>query len=177
VACDTGGNPAASPTPTPVPNPADTRAADLRTHLDLLLGEQVMLIAKQAVAAINSTDDYESYTKLLAINTADLTELWRRAFGNTTATTLAASWDTQNAYLVAYTIGVATHDDTKRNTALTNLTQKFVPEFSDLLSDASRLPLDPVSLLVTQQVLENKAFIDDYGAKRWATFFTNLRRA
>jgi hypothetical protein len=177
LACDTGGQASASPTPTPAPNPADTRASDLRTHLDLLLGEQVMLVAKQAVAAINQTDDYQSYTALLATNTADLTELMRRAFGNTTATTLAASWDTQNAYLVDYTIGVATHNDTRSKAAMSDLTQKFVPQFSTLMSDASRLPLDPVTLLLSQQVLEDKAFIDDYAAKKWETFYSDLHRA
>ena len=136
-----------------------------------------MIVAKQAVAAANHTDDYTSYTGLLATNTSELTELWRRAFGNTTATRLATSWDTQNAYLVDYTIGVVTHDAARSKTALGNLTQKFVPEFAQLVTDASHLPLDPVALLLTQQALENKAFIDDYGTPNYAQFYTDLRRA
>ncbi len=136
-----------------------------------------MIVAKQAVAAINQTDDYQSYTALLATNTADLTEVLRRAFGNTTATSLATSWDTQNAYLVDYTIGVATHNDARSKAAMSNLTQKFVPQFAGLISDASRLPLDPVTLLLAQQALEDKAFIDDYGAQKAEAFYNDLRRA
>jgi hypothetical protein len=178
AACDVG-NPQPSPSPpaSPVPNPAGTLAGDLRTHLDLLLGEQVMIVAKQTVAAANHTDDYAAYTRLLATNTAELSELWRRAFGNTTATRLADSWDTQNAYLIDYTIGVVTHDPARAKTASTNLTQKFVPEFSALVAGASRLPLDPVTLLLGQQALENKAFIDDYGAPKLAQFYSDVHRA
>jgi len=178
AACDVGNaHPSPSPSTSPVPNPAATLAGDLRTHLDLLLGEQVMIVAKQTVAAANHTDDYTAYTRLLATNSAELSELWRRAFGNTAATRLADSWDTQNEYLVDYTIGVVTHDSTRSKTASSNLTQKFVPEFSGLIADASRLPLDPVSLLLIQQTLENKAFIDDYGAQNLAQFYGDLHRA
>ena len=57
AACDLG-NPQPSPSPSgsPAPNPAATQAGDLRTHLDLLLGEQVMIVAKQAVAAVKATN-------------------------------------------------------------------------------------------------------------------------
>lgn len=178
AACDPGNpQPSASPSESPAPNPAATQAGDLRTHLDLLLGEQVMIVAKQAVAAANHTEEYTSYTSLLSTNTSELTGLWSRAFGNTTASRLAASWDAQNAYLVDYTIGVVTHDADKSKAALSNLTQKFVPQFSQLVTDASHLPLDPVSLLLTQQALENAAFVDDYGAQKYAQFYSDLRRA
>jgi len=178
AACELGNpQPSPSSSESPRPNPAATQAGDLRTHLDLLLGEQVMIVAKQAVAAALHTDDYTSYTSLLSTNTSELTALWSRAFGNTTATRLAASWDTQNAYLVDYTIGVVTHDAAKSKDAAANLTQKFVPQFAQLVSDASHLPLDPVTLLLTQQALENKAFIDDYGAPKYSQFYTDVHRA
>ncbi len=176
--CDLANpQPSPSPSESPAPNPAATQAGDLRTHLDLLLGEQVMIVAKQTVAAANHTDDYTSYTSLLSTNTSELTGLWSRAFGNTTATRLAASWDAQNAYLVDYTIGVVTHDAAKSKAALTNLTQNFVPQFAQLVADASRLPLDPVTLLLSQQALENKAFVDDYGAQKYAQFYSDVHRA
>src|SRR4051794_24432142 len=126
AACDLS-NPQPSPSASgsPAPNPAATQAGDLRTHLDLLLGEQVMIVAKHAVAAANHSDDYTSYTSLLSTNTSELTALWGRAFGNTTAARLGASWDAQNGYLVDYTIGVVTHDADKSKAALSDLTQKF----------------------------------------------------
>jgi hypothetical protein len=158
-------------------NPAATLAGDLRTHLNLLLGEQVMIVAKESVAAVNHTDDYAAYATLLATNSSDLADLFGRAFGNTTASRLSDSWNTQNAYLVDYSIGVVTHNDSKAKTAASNLTQKFVPQFAQLISDASHLPLDPVTQLLSQQVLEDKAFIDDYFGRKYTSFFTDLRRA
>ncbi len=178
VGCDPTAPPAPSPASSPSPaNPAATLAGDLRTHLNLLLGEQVMIVAKESVAAANHTDDYTAYTTLLATNSSDLAELFRRAFGNTTATRLADSWNTQNAYLVDYAIGVVTHNDGKAKTAAANLTRKFVPQFAQLLSDASHLPLDPVSQLLSQQVLEDKVFIDDYFAGKYSPFYADLHRA
>lgn len=178
ASCDpTSATPTVVPSSSPVANPAATLAGDLRTHLNLLLGEQVMIVAKESVAAINHTDDYAAYTTLLATNSSDLEAIFRRAFGVTTATTLADSWTTQNSYLVDYAIGVATHNDARAKTAMANLTQKFVPQFAQLISDASHLPLDPITQLLSQQAFEDKAFIDDYFAKKYAPFYSDLRRA
>ena len=74
--------------------PAHTQAADLRTRLDLLLSEQVMIIAKQAAAAVNHSDEYTAYTSLLAVNSADLSSLIAHAFGNTAGVQFAQVWKT-----------------------------------------------------------------------------------
>src|SRR5256885_16152779 len=74
-------------------------------------------------------------------------------------------------------MGVVTHEEARSKTAMTNLTTKFVPQFSQLLSDASHLPLDPVTQLESQQVLEDKAFIDDYFANKVPAFYADLHRA
>jgi hypothetical protein len=179
AACEPGTNPLASATPSksPVVNPAATLAGDLRTHLNLLLGEQVMIVAKETIAAANHTDDYAAYTTLLATNASDLADAFRRAFGNTTAARLSDTWNTQNTYLVDYAIGVVTHNNAKAKTAMSNLTQKFVPQFAQLVSDASHLPLDPVTQLLSQQVLEDKLFIDDYFAVKYTAFYADLHRA
>ncbi len=80
--------------------PVESQAADLRNHLDLLLSEQVMIIAKETAAADNHSDSYTSYTSLLATNLSDLTELMRKAFGNSAANEFSQSWSKQNAYLL-----------------------------------------------------------------------------
>jgi hypothetical protein len=175
--CNSTPNPTPSISPSPTLNLALTQAGDLRTHLNLILGEQIMIVAKESVAAVNHSDDYAAYTALLTVNASDLTSLMRRAFGNTTATKLSDAWATQNNYLIDYAIGVVTHDNAKAKAAMTNLTTKFVPQFSQLLSDASHLPLDPVTQLESQQVLEDKAFIDDYLAQKFPAFYTDLHRA
>src|SRR5438046_9029730 len=139
--------PSASAHPTPAANLGLTQAGDLRTHLDLILGEQVMIVAKETIAAVNHSDEYAAYTALLTANAADLTQLMGRAFGNTTATKISDVWSTQNSELIDYTIGVVTHDAARSTTAMTNLTTKLVPHFSQLPSDASHLTLDPVTQL------------------------------
>ena len=63
---------------TPAANLGLTQAGDLRTHLDLILGEQVMIVAKETVAAVNHSEDYPAYTALLTANANDLTALMRR---------------------------------------------------------------------------------------------------
>jgi len=98
--------PSASAHPTTAANLGLTQAGDLRTHLDLILGEQVMIVAKETIAAVNHSDEYAAYTGLLPANAADLTQLMRRAFGNTTATKMSEAWSTQNSDLIDYAIGV-----------------------------------------------------------------------
>jgi len=101
----------------------------------------------------------------------------RRAVGSTGADQFAQAWNTQNGYLVDYAIGAVTHNGDKANTAMSGLTGKFVPQFAQLISGLSGLPLDPVTQLISQQVLEDKAFIDDVFAGQYASFYSDLHKA
>jgi len=176
LACSNSGGADVTPSGSPS-TAASNRAADLRTQLDLLLAEHVMIVAKESAAAVNHSDQYSSYTALLTTNSNDLTNLLRRAFGNTAATQLAQAWSIQNGYLVDYAIGVVTHNDAKANGAMSGLVNGFVPQFAQLITDASHLPLDSVTQLMQQQMLEDKAFIDDFFAQRYPAFYQNLHTA
>jgi len=136
-----------------------------------------MIVAKESAAAANHSDEYSSYTALLTTNSKDLTNLLGRAFGNTAATQLAQAWSIQNGYLVDYAIGVVTHNDAKANGAMSGLVNGFAPQFAQLIRDASQLPLDSVTQLMKQQMLEDKAFIDDVFAQRYPAFYQNLHTA
>lgn len=173
VACSTE---TLSNTPTPQ-GTAQAQASDLRTHLDLLLGEQVMIVAKETAAAVNHSDQYAAYTSLLSTNNADLSALMGRAFGNTTGGQFSAAWAMQNSFLVDYAIGVVTHNDGKAKDAMTGLTNTFVPQFAKLVNDSIRLPIDPITQLMTQQVLEDKAIIDDVAAQKYPAFYKDLHSA
>jgi hypothetical protein len=174
AACSTESPSTPNPSATPQ---AQSQAADLRTHLDLLLSEQVMIVAKESAAAVNHSDEYAGYTGLLSTNSADLAALIGRAFGTTASIQFAQAWNIQNGYLVDYAIGVVTHNDAKANGAMSGLTNGFIPQFAQVVSDTSGLPLDPVAQLTSQQVLEDKAFIDDVFAGRYATYYSDLHRA
>ena len=156
---------------------ASSRAADLRTQLDLLLAEHVMIVAKESAAAVNRSDEYSSYTALLTTNSTDLTSLMSRAFGNTAATQLAQAWSVQNGYLVDYAIGVVTHNDDKANGAMSGLMNGFVLQFAQVISSVSGLPLDSVTQPTAQQMLGDKAFIDDVFAQKYASFYVDLHKA
>ena len=69
-----------------------------------------MVVAKQAVAASNHSDDYAGYATLLSANATALVDVVRSAYGNTSATQLDQVWKLQNGYLIDYTIGIVTHN-------------------------------------------------------------------
>jgi len=158
----------------PSPNPVDSRAADFRTRLDLLLGEHVIVIAKQSSAARRS-DEFTSYLHLLTSNGNDLTELVRSALGDTAATRFERIWAAQNDYLVNYTIGLVTHNKPKADGAATNLVREFVPRFSQFLATAAEIPPAPVEQLVAQHAAQTKAMIDDQVAQNYPKTYADLR--
>jgi hypothetical protein len=154
-----------------------SQAADLRAHLDLLLSEQVMIVAKESAAAVNHSDEYAAYTTLLATNSSALSALIASAFGNTSAAQFAQLWDSQNSYLVDYAIGVVTHNDLKSVSAISALTDSFAPAFAQVVNAMSRLPLDQVAVLMRQQIQDDKAFIDDVFAGSYSDYYAHLDSA
>ncbi len=184
LGCTTSTGPAASaprltsPTPALV-NPADSKAADFRTRLDLLLGEHVFVIAKQASAAgrTGGTAEYMSYLRLLTANGDDLTELVRSALGDSAAAGFDQVWSTQNDYLVNYTIGLVTHNASQADGAMSGLTNTFVPQFSQLLSAAAQVPPGPIKQLATGHALQIKSMIDDQVAQSYPRMYADLRVA
>jgi hypothetical protein len=165
--------PVASPSQSAL-NPADSKAADLRTRLDLLLGEHVMLIAKESSAS-SRLDEFTGYLRMLTLNGSDLTDLVRSALGDTAATRFDQIWSAQNDHFVSYTIGLATHDTGKAGGAMSGLISTFVPQFSQFLNGATQTPLDPMEQLVFQHVLETKAMIDDSFAQNYSRFYADIR--
>jgi hypothetical protein len=168
-------SPAGSPSPTA--RPADSKAADLRTQLDLLLGEQVMVVAKQSVAASNHTDEYSGYLTLLASNANSLTSLIRSAFGNNAANQFAQAWGIQNGYLVDYTIGVVTHNAAKSNGAMSGLVNGFTPQFAQLIASLTQQPSDSMTQIENEQLTDTKAVIDDETSQSYARLYVDIRTA
>jgi len=157
---------------------ADSKAADLRARLDLLLGEHVIVIAKDSLAATaNRADEYAGYATLLTINGNDLSAVMNSAFGASAAARFDQIWAMQNSYFVDYTIGIASHDSGKSDGAASGLVNGFVPAFAQFMNSLASIPLDPITQLTTEQVLEVKAIIDDQAALNNARMFADLLRA
>ena len=121
-----GASPSASPTPIGIAI-IDSRAADLRVRLNVLLGEHVMLIAKQAdAAAAARTDEYAGYATLLTTNRDELTAIMASAFGASSGAEFDSLWSEENDHLVDYTIGVVSHNNGKSRAAMSALLGAFV---------------------------------------------------
>jgi len=178
VGCTTSRTPDASGArlTSPSPNPVDSKAADLRTRMDLLLGEHVMVIAKESSAA-RRADEFTGYLHLLTTNGSDLTELVRSALGETGAARFDKIWTAQNDYLVNYTIGVVTHNKSKSDGATSNLVSGFVPQFSQFAADTAQIPLGPITQLVMQHMLQTKAVIDDQVGQSYPRMYADLHTA
>jgi hypothetical protein len=156
----------------------DSKAADLRARLDLLLGEHVIVIAKDSLAATaNRADEYAGYATLLTINSNDLSSVMNSAFGASAAAQFDQIWAMQTNYFVDYTVGIASHNADKSDGAASGLVNGFVPAFAQFMNSKTSIPLDPVTQLSTAQVLEVKAIIDDQAALNNAKMFADLHRA
>ncbi|MEA2627630.1 MAG: hypothetical protein QOJ10_90 [Chloroflexota bacterium] len=177
-ACTISRGPVASGTrlTSPSPNPADSKAADLRTRLDLLLGEHVMVIAKESSAA-RRADEFAGYLHLLTTNGSDLTDLVRSALGSTAAARFDTIWSAQNDNLVNYTIGLVTHDKTKSDADAASLVNGFVPQFSLFVADTAQIAQGPIAQLVMQHTLQTKAVIDDQVGQRYPRLYADLHIA
>ncbi|MEO8745095.1 MAG: hypothetical protein ABI334_09725 [Candidatus Dormiibacterota bacterium] len=179
ASASSGSSPPAlsSGSPTPSTRPADSKAADLRTQLDLLLEEHVIVVAKQAIAASNNTDEYAGYATLLTTNANALVDVMRSVFGNTSAAEFERLWVVQNGYLVDYTIGLVTHNADKSNGAMSGLVNGFEPQFTQLMANITSLPKDSIAGLETAQVTGAKTVIDDEISQSYSAMYSDLRAA
>jgi hypothetical protein len=177
--CTAASQSTATPTPiasaSPIAtNSAESKAADFRIRLDLLLGEHVMIIAKQSSATARPAE-YTSYLRLLTTNGADLIELVRSAMGDSVAARFAQIWNAQNDNLVTYAIGLAAHDKTKAAQAMAGIAGTFIPQFSQFISDVSQIPTTVISPLLTRNMLEMRQMLDDQISRNYSRLYADIR--
>jgi hypothetical protein len=145
--------------------------------MDLLLGENIILIAKVSAAAVNHSDQYSSYAIVLGANADDLANLMRRAFGNTAADEFRAHWTAENASFVDYANGVVTHSQDKADAATSALDKESI-----LLADymASLVAfVDPTRFVspLRNQVTAVKKVVDDEFAQNFTAMYADLHLA
>jgi len=177
TACDSSvAVPAASQTP--ASSSAESPAATLRVHLDVLLGEHVFAIAKLAIAATSGRqDEFHSYASLLAAGGADIDALFRTAIGETAGGRLGDAWAEQNNYLVDYLVAAATHDDQASAAAASNLTGTYVPQAAAVLASSLSLSSDAATRLAADHVALLKTVIDDAVAASFSQLFADIAAA
>jgi hypothetical protein len=156
----------------------DSDAANLRTDLDYLLGEHLILAAKATGAALGGrTDQFGVYGGLLNTNGTDLGAAIGSIYGAEAADEWNRIWSAHNGFFVDYTTGVATDDAALADGAVENLTTVYVPEFSAFLAGATGLPEDAITGLVTDHVLQTKAVVDAQTAGDWEAAYEAIRTA
>ena len=156
----------------------DSDAANLRTDLDYLLGEHLILAAKATGAALDGRNDqFAAYGTLLNTNGTDLGAAIGSIYGQEAEDEWNRIWSAHNGFFVAYTTGVATDDQATADGAVEDLTTVYVPEFSAFLASATGLPEDAVTDLVTAHVQQTKAVVDAQAAGDWEAAYAAVREA
>jgi hypothetical protein len=153
-------------------------AADLRTRLDGLLGEHLIIAAKATGAALaGRTDEYQAYADVLNQNGTDLGAMIGAAYGPAAQSKFNGIWSAHNGYFVDYTVATAKKDAAGQQKAVDNLTTVYIPQFSDLIAGATGLDKATVADLTKTHVLTTKQIVDDQAAQNWPAAYGDLRKA
>ena len=155
-----------------------SKAADLRTKLDLLLGEHLILASKATGAALGGrTDEYQAYANLLNQNGTDLGSMIGAAYGADAQARFNQIWSAHNGFFVDYTVATAKKDAAGQQKAVDSLTTTYVPQFSDFISGATGLDRATVAGLTKDHVVETKQIVDDQAAGNWDAVYPDIRKA
>ena len=156
----------------------DSPAADLRTNLNLALGEHIIFASKATGAALGGrADEFAAYGDLLNKNGTEIGATIGAAYGTEAEDAFNKIWSAHNGFFVDYTTGVAKKDMAMQEKAVQDLTTIYVPQFADLISGATGLPKDAVTQLTTEHVLQTKAIVDAQAKGDWKAAFAAIRTA
>ena len=175
VACSTGQTVVSSSSR--ITSLADTRAADLRVRLNLLLGEQVMIIAKESESAAFQTQAFVGYAHLLDVNGGEIASIMRNAFGSRSGEEFYVTWQLMNRDLVGYGTGLVTHNQTMSDKFAADLTNSFVPRFTEVVNRLTDLDSTLITQWMTQQVTATRLVIEDVAGSKFSTLYTDLHAA
>jgi hypothetical protein len=140
----------------------EAKSVGFRVALNQLLQEHLYLASMATDAAIQgrAADEFPAANSALSANGTDLGAALNGLYGASVETAFNAVWSAHNGYFVDYTLGVATPDAARATTAVSNLTTKYVPDFSALLQQATDVPAASWTQGVTEHVLTTKAVVD-----------------
>lgn len=162
----------------PGPSSIDSPAADLRTDLDLKLGEHIILALKATDAALHGdTATFDAYNVLLNTNGTDIGAMIGSVYGQDGQDAFNVLWSAHNGLFVDYTRAVAAGDQAAQDAAVEALTSSFVPDFSAFIADATGLPLDAVTSLIAEHITDTKVAVDAQAADDQTAAYTAVREA
>ena len=155
-----------------------TKAAELRSGLNALFREHIFLAAAATGAALDGRDDeFRAAAAALDANSVDIANAIGSVYGKDAGESFLPLWRRHIGFVVDYTVGVATKDTMKADTAVNALIQ-YTQDFGAFLSAASpKLPKSVVADLVKHHVVTLKAVIDAQAEKDPARAYTAVRTA
>jgi len=166
-----------SGSPTPSAGAASP-AADLRTHLNLLMGEHVFMVAKLSSAANGGRKtEFSSYAGLLATNGSDLTDLMTRSIGASGGHDFALVWTAGNTFAVDYVIAAATHSVAAKQATLTSEAGTYTTSLADFLISHARMASDVAAKQAADEAGGVRAVVDDQGSGDFAKAYADLHAA
>ena len=167
-----------APSGSMTPGAIDSPAADLRTALDLKLGEHIILALKATDAALaGQTDPFQAYGEAAqherhGHRRDDRQRLWPGRRGH-----LRHDLERPQRLLrgLHHRCGHGRQGDAGQGGRRSH--RQYVPDFSKFISDATGLPLDAVTSLITDHVLQTKDVVDAQAAKDWPKAYAGIRTA
>jgi len=155
-----------------------TQAAELRTGLNALLGEHVLIAAVATSHALGGREAaFKGAAAGLDANSVDIAKAIGSVYGPGAQDAFLPLWRRHINFIVDYTVGVATKDRSKQDKAVGDLVQ-YTQDFGAFLSSANpNLPKPVVAELVKTHVLTFKDVIDAQAAGDFPKAYAAIRTA
>ncbi|HLC42616.1 MAG TPA: hypothetical protein VJO34_13460 [Methylomirabilota bacterium] len=155
-----------------------TKAAELRTTLNALLGEHILLAASATGAALAGREaQFKGAAASLDANSVDVAKAIGSVYGQGAQDAFLPLWRKHIGFVVDYTTGLAAKDRAKQDKAVADLVQ-YTQDFGAFLSSANpNLPKAVVADLVKTHVLTLKDVIDAQAAGDHPKAFAATRTA
>ena len=163
--------------PDKFPGKADSKAATLRSNLNLALREHTYLAARATGAALGGREaEFKAAADALDGNSVDISKAIGSAYGMEAEKAFLPLWRKHIGFFVDYTQGVGAKDQAKADKAVADLTG-YTQDFGAFLSSANGLPKDTVAMLVKDHVLGLKNVVDAQAAGNQPKVYGELRTA
>jgi hypothetical protein len=153
-------------------------ATDLRSNLNALLGEHVLIAAVATSHALGGREAaFKGAVGGLDANSIDISKAIGAVYGADAEKAFLPLWRKHIGFFVDYTTGVATKDKAKQDKAVADLVG-YSEDFGAFLSSANpHLPKSAVADLVKGHILTLKDVVDAQAAGDWPKAYAATRSA
>jgi hypothetical protein len=162
----------------PAASTSATPAAALRTGLNALFAEHVVLAGAATGAALGSREaEFKAAAGALDANSVAIAQAIGSVYGKDAEAAFLPLWRKHIGFMVDYAVGAASSDRAKQDKAVSELVA-YTQDFGAFLASANpHLPKSVVADLVKHHVVTLKEVVDAQAAKDHGRAYTALRVA